>query len=45
MVLAVRPETVSVWLVPLVKGVGSPDAWVADVQLEEAIEAVEYLTS
>ena len=45
MVLAVSPVTANDWDVPLVKGAGSPDAWLADVQLEEVIEAVEYLIS
>ena len=45
MVLAVRPATANVWEVPLVKGAGSPDAWLAEVQFEEVIEAVEYLIS
>ena len=45
MVLAVSPETVNDWDVPLVDGAGSPDACVAEVQLEDVIEAVEYLTS
>ena len=45
MVLAVKPVTANDWLVPLVRGVGSPDAMVAEAQLEEVIEAVEYLIS
>ena len=45
MVLAVSPVTVNDWDVPLIKGFGSPLAWVAEVQLDEVIEAAEYLTS
>jgi ribosomal protein L16/L10AE len=44
-VLAVSPATVNDWEVPLTEGFGSPLAWVAEVQLEEVIEAVEYLMS
>ena len=45
MVLAVKADTANDWLVPLVRGVGSPLTRVAEVQLEEVIAAVEYLTS
>ena len=45
MVLAVRLVTVNDWDAPLVKGLGSSDAWVADGQLESLINEVEYLIS
>ena len=45
MVLAVSPVTVNDWDDPLVRGFGSPDAWLTDAQLDEVIEAVEYLIS
>ena len=45
MVLAAKSATVYDWDDPLIKGVGSLETWVAEVQLEEVIEAVEYLIS
>ena len=40
-----NPETVNDWYVPLVRGVGSFEAWFAPSQLESLIREVEYLIS
>jgi hypothetical protein len=44
-VLADSPVKTYDWLVPLIKGVGSPEAWLAELQLESFIKEVEYLMS
>lgn len=45
MVVGFNPATMNDWLVPLIRGVGSPDAWVIEAQVVVVIGAVEYLMS